>query len=408
MRPETGIQNTALYAREAATGIDSWDSYNPTNLERGFEPLETFPAKWFNSLMYQITNTLIQIKRATDNMHDELASAITGMGIPLDATVTNQLFRAIQQAAELKVATAAVLGGVKASAAAWKVNVDAEGIMSVNQAAATADNYGSVKSSGDSWKVSVASDGTMSVNQAAATSASYGSVKSKTTGTTANRDYDVEVKSDGTMKVNVPWTDTNTHKDWGLKLNGNTLSIASDSTGYGSSVNLPSVSYFNSIIGGIVNPSGSLSDLALRLCADNVWRGWTQSQDVASQITLTSHLGGPFRVTDAKFYPLQRRYVIAVIRINSSGSETSWLAHKDYEYWLRLPAGMTSASNPPVSITAQLRAYDDDDGGASGFEWSSIVFGAESGGDVAMHIYNRNSDYSWPAGSQVITVIDVQ
>ena len=38
-----------------------------------------------------------------------------------------------------------------------------------------------------------------------ATSSVPGLVKSATTGTTANRDYNVEVNADGTMKVNVPW-----------------------------------------------------------------------------------------------------------------------------------------------------------------------------------------------------------
>ena len=42
-----------------------------------------------------------------------------------------------------------------------------------------------------------------------ATSSQYGVVKSSTTGTTANRDYNVQVNTDGTMKVNVPWTDNN-------------------------------------------------------------------------------------------------------------------------------------------------------------------------------------------------------
>ena len=41
-----------------------------------------------------------------------------------------------------------------------------------------------------------------------ATASTLGGVKSSTTGTIANRDYNVQVKSDGTMKVNVPWTDT--------------------------------------------------------------------------------------------------------------------------------------------------------------------------------------------------------
>lgn len=43
-----------------------------------------------------------------------------------------------------------------------------------------------------------------------ATSTKLGLVKSSTTGTAANRDYNVEVNSDGTMKVNVPWTYINT------------------------------------------------------------------------------------------------------------------------------------------------------------------------------------------------------
>lgn len=43
-----------------------------------------------------------------------------------------------------------------------------------------------------------------------ATSTKLGLVKSSTTGTAANRDYNVQVNSDGTMKVNVPWTYINT------------------------------------------------------------------------------------------------------------------------------------------------------------------------------------------------------
>lgn len=41
-----------------------------------------------------------------------------------------------------------------------------------------------------------------------ATSTRLGLVKSSTTGTTENRDYNVQVNPDGTMKVNVPWTNT--------------------------------------------------------------------------------------------------------------------------------------------------------------------------------------------------------
>ena len=63
-------------------------------------------------------------------------------------------------------------------------------------------------------------------NLGVATSSKLGSVKSTTTGTTANRNYNVEVNSDGTMKVNVPWHDDNNNTY--LKLtssgSGNTVS----------------------------------------------------------------------------------------------------------------------------------------------------------------------------------------
>ena len=41
-----------------------------------------------------------------------------------------------------------------------------------------------------------------------ATSTILGGVKSSTTGTTSDRDYNVQVNTDGTMKVNVPWQNT--------------------------------------------------------------------------------------------------------------------------------------------------------------------------------------------------------
>lgn len=57
-------------------------------------------------------------------------------------------------------------------------------------------------------------DRTLSLSTA--TSSTLGGVKSATTGTTANRDYNVQVNSDGTMKVNVPWTDTYTQYPYGF------------------------------------------------------------------------------------------------------------------------------------------------------------------------------------------------
>ena len=58
-----------------------------------------------------------------------------------------------------------------------------------------------------------------------ATPSAAGLVKSSTTGTTSDRDYNVEVNSDGTMKVNVPWTDTTYSEGTGLTLSNGKFSV---------------------------------------------------------------------------------------------------------------------------------------------------------------------------------------
>lgn len=60
-----------------------------------------------------------------------------------------------------------------------------------------------------------------------------GGVKSTVTGTTADRDYNVEVNSDGTMKVNVPWTDTkitDTNQKITAKSNGSNVTFGNNDT----------------------------------------------------------------------------------------------------------------------------------------------------------------------------------
>ena len=74
----------------------------------------------------------------------------------------------------------------------------------------TTDGYGHISSVSAVTKADItglgipAQDTTYSV----ATSSTAGLVKSTTTGTTADRNYNVEVNSDGTMKVNVPWVNS--------------------------------------------------------------------------------------------------------------------------------------------------------------------------------------------------------
>lgn len=60
-----------------------------------------------------------------------------------------------------------------------------------------------------------------------------GGVKSTVTGTTADRNYNVEVNSDGTMKVNVPWTDTkitDTNQKITAKSNGSNVTFGNNDT----------------------------------------------------------------------------------------------------------------------------------------------------------------------------------
>ena len=82
---------------------------------------------------------------------------------------------------------------------ATKVSSDSHGVITINS---TDNNTTYSASTG----LSLSNDNKFSLKTA--TASEIGGVKSSTTGTTANRDYNVQVNSDGTMKVNVPWTDT--------------------------------------------------------------------------------------------------------------------------------------------------------------------------------------------------------
>lgn len=71
-----------------------------------------------------------------------------------------------------------------------------------------------------------------------ATSSTLGGVKSSTTGTTAERDYNVEINADGTMKVNVPWTDVNTTYNVATQ-SANGLMSSSDKTKLDNLIEVP-------------------------------------------------------------------------------------------------------------------------------------------------------------------------
>lgn len=62
-----------------------------------------------------------------------------------------------------------------------------------------------------------------------ASASALGGVKSATTGTTSERDYNVQVNSDGTMKVNVPWVNTDTTYNMATSLANGLMSAADKS-----------------------------------------------------------------------------------------------------------------------------------------------------------------------------------
>ncbi len=103
-----------------------------TNYSRGFEPLETLPAAWYNQLMKILTTQAQATKSVVDSLYAEIASVIEEDGTALDSTKTTQLLGAIKKLAEIPQATATALGGILSSSAANKVLVQADGTAQLN------------------------------------------------------------------------------------------------------------------------------------------------------------------------------------------------------------------------------------------------------------------------------------
>ena len=188
------------------------------NYDKGFEPLQTLPASWYNSLLYLLTEQAQATKVLCDSIFAELQSILTAGGVEPSASYTNQLLTAIETITKLNTATASILGGIKSSAANWGVQVDpttstasvntvdastsTKGIVQLNdninsdsttQAAtanavkkavaaatpgiATTSTAGIIKSSSDNWKIQVDTSGIASVNTVDASTSTKGIVQ---------------------------------------------------------------------------------------------------------------------------------------------------------------------------------------------------------------------------------------
>lgn len=198
-----------LYANESDYVHKTFEEYLAAaaeNYDKGFEPLQTLPASWYNSLLYLLTEQAQATKVLCDSIFAELQSVLTAGGVEPSASYTNQLLTAIETITKLNTATASILGGIKSSANKWAIAVDpttsiasvntvdastsAKGIVQLNDAInsdsttqaatanavrkavetakpgiATANTAGVIKASSDNWGVQVdASSGIARVN----------------------------------------------------------------------------------------------------------------------------------------------------------------------------------------------------------------------------------------------------
>lgn len=120
-----------------------------TNFDEGFQPYQTFPAKWYNSIIYILTKHAHDTVALVKTMYAELKDTITNSTDPateLNPLLTNQLRTAIQNLSKLNIATASILGGIKSSSANWDVSVNATtGVASVNTVDASTSAKGIVQ-----------------------------------------------------------------------------------------------------------------------------------------------------------------------------------------------------------------------------------------------------------------------
>ena len=163
-----------LYASESDYVHKTFEDYlnaAEENYDKGFEPLQTLPASWYNSLLYLLTEQAQATKVLCDSIFAELQSVLAAGGVEPSAAYTNQLLTAIETITKLNTATASILGGIKSSAENWKIAVDpTTSIASVNTVDASTSTKGIVQledsiSSTDTTKAATAN----AVRQAVAT-----------------------------------------------------------------------------------------------------------------------------------------------------------------------------------------------------------------------------------------------
>lgn len=192
-----------------------------------------------------------------------------------------------------------------------------------------------------------------------ATSTNLGLVKSSTTGTTADRDYNVQVNSDGTMKVNVPWTDTtytfngavSTIKDSNLTASRALISNSSGKVAV-SDVTSTELSYLDGVtsnvqtqLNGKVNKSGDT---------------------MTGSLTISSGSITAPQYNDAHDWPVIKVIDDSVTQISNSYTSTRIYSDTQPEWWLMgssqgvlaLKSDIPSSLKNPNALTFGSKTYD--------------------------------------------------
>ena len=202
-----------IYASESDYVHKTFEDYLKAaeeNYDKGFEPLQTLPASWYNSLLYLLTEQAQATKVLCDSIFAELQSVLSAGGVEPSAAHTNQLLTAIETITKLNTATASMLGGIKSSSANWAVQVDpATSIASVNTVNASTGTKGIVQledsiTSTDTTKAATANAVKKAVEAATpgiATSSTPGLIKSSSANWAVQVDSSTSIASVNTVNA---------------------------------------------------------------------------------------------------------------------------------------------------------------------------------------------------------------
>lgn len=183
MTSVNGLETFPTYADQAEDlypTIESLSQATSENYTRGFMPLETFPAKWYNSMIHALTKQAEQTKLVVDSIYAEIKNLIEDAGLTLTGTDLRQLKKGIATLQKLEIASATKLGGVLSSAADWAVSVNqSTGVMTVNTTSATTTAPGLVQLTSSGWGLSNA-NGTVRTVSASTTVAGITKLNSAT------------------------------------------------------------------------------------------------------------------------------------------------------------------------------------------------------------------------------------